>query len=381
MTRPSTAFKAAWVRQIAAYHLQLLELHDLHFPYVSIALMKNGDYWGAWDAVRRVIYINETLILHYPWAAVLGIVGHETVHQVVTDLDEDMHDAHGEAFRRMAICLGLDPFYAQPEVDLASGCPCPSDDMPPESTEEAKVLEKVRKLLALGGSPIAAEAENAMKAAARLMAKHNIDRLEAEKGQSATSCGTRPIRLGVKRIDARLAWISKILSRHFFVETIFVPSYDPLTNTEGNDLELIGRPENTAMAEYVCSFLLERTETLWQAHRKAHPGGGHVARNSFIQAMLKAFSDKLDLASAEFAPGDGLGGFSALVLSKGAGIHELFRRRFPQISHLRTQIRYVDRSSAEAGRKAGEALILSRPVENSPDGGHGPRFITDGNLD
>lgn len=372
---PLARFKKAWLREIAQYHRNLLWAHGLEAPPVAFALMAGQSVWGRWRPGARLLSVSEELILGHPWPAVLGIVGHETAHQLVTDFGPRGERPHGAAFGRMAERLGLDPFYARPCVDLKRESPCPGGELGPGQAEGAKVLEKVRKLLALGGSPVAAEAESAMNAAARLMARHNLKALAAGEGW-AGGYESRVLKLGARRLDSRLTLIAKILSRHFFVETIFVPGYDPLTDDEGKDLELLGRPENTRLAEHTFHFLMERTETLWQRQRRLQRGGGQVARNSFINALLGSFCDKLDKNSAAFAPGGaGEGGFSALVLARDAGLRDYFRRRHPKIVRAYSRQRFYNPESAEAGRAAGAALNLNRPMEGRAGDPASPRLL------
>jgi hypothetical protein len=300
---------------------------------------------------------------------VLGILGHETAHQLVSDLglQGPGEKPHGPAFRQMAQRLGLDPFYVAATVELVEECPrpWPDSEFSPRLDETAQVLEKVRKLLALGASPVAAEAENAMNAAARLMARHNLDIRAAESAQNAFGhYEYRTIPLRARRVDARLALIAHILGRHFFVESIFVPGYNPQTDTEEKNLELMGRPENTSLAEHVFHFLMERTESLWQEQRRNRKGGGQVARNSFIIALLEAFCRKLDDAAATVwgAAGEAPG-FSAPVLARDAGLGEYIRRRHPKVTRSAGRRRLYDPESDRAGRAAGQALNLALPVE------------------
>ncbi|UQZ89957.1 hypothetical protein C4J81_12385 [Deltaproteobacteria bacterium Smac51] len=384
----SDRFKRAWLRQLSKAHHNILWRNNIQASPVSFSLMKGQKVWGRWSPENRLILISEELIQNHPWTAVLGILGHETAHQLVTDLARQQDEKpHGQGFHRMAARIGLDPFYCGASVELMEDCPrpWPDDDLPPALDKSARALEKVRKLLALGGSPVAAEAENAMNAAARLMARHNLDLLEAESRENlAGQYEYRTISLETRRINSRLALIAHILNRHFFVETIFVPGYNPLTDTEEKNLELMGRPENTRLAEHVFQFLMERTETLWRAHHRGHKGGGQVARNSFIIGLLEAFCKKLDEAAAascetteKSAPetdNDERPGFSAPVLARDIGLDDYIHRRHPKVTRTSSRRRFYDPESDKAGRAAGRALNLNRPVE-SRDTGSGPRRL------
>ncbi|MDR3038065.1 MAG: DUF2786 domain-containing protein [Candidatus Adiutrix sp.] len=271
-------------------------------------------------------------------------------------------------------------------MDLRGPCPRPWPDREVERLPERgrRALEKVRKLLALSGSPVEAEAQAALAAAARLMARHNLDLLAEGPGEEAPGGPeSRLIALAARRLDRRLALISRILSRHFFVKTIFVPGYDPAGDTENHDLELLGRPENTRLAEHVCRFLLERTETLWREYHRRHQGGGLTARNSFIGGLLEGFARKLAAAARAAGPADGAaeaGGFSALVLAQDRELENFYRRRHPRVVTAgRGGRRRFCPESDRAGRAAGAALNFNRPLEN-PAGPApaGPRLLPGG---
>ena len=363
--------KAAWLRQIHKNYLNLLWRNGFgKMPAATLELMKDQKAWGRWDEDKRRILINEDLILNYPWEAVLGILGHETAHQLVSDLggfDDRRQAPHGPAFKRMGFRLGLDPFYLQASTDLREDCPRPWPDLelPPQS-ESLKILDKVKKILALSGSSVEGEAQAAMNAAARLMARHNLEALDKAVSIGDEIYESRLIRLESGRIDTRLALIAKILNRHFFVENIFVPAYDPHSDTELKGLELMGRPENIRLAEHVFHFLMERSENLWREYHKKHRGGGHAARNSFIIGLLDGFEAKLNQAAQTDEAGSAEG-FSALVLARDQALGDYVQRRHPR---LRTVTpgrgrRYCPQSG-QAGQKAGRSLNINSPLEQSP---------------
>jgi hypothetical protein len=325
--------------------------------------MKSDRLWGRWLERERRLVLSDELLVEQPWPAVLGILGHEVLHQLAGDLTpagaRRGQWPHGPAFQALGGRLGLAPFYLGPAVDLRGSCPrpWPADESAPLPDQGRRMLEKVRKLLALAGSPVAAEAQAAMSAAARLLARHNLDLALDDSDQTLEY---RRIPLAARRMDRRLTLISHILGRHFFVKTIFVPGYDARTDTENHDLEVLGRPENTRLVEHVCHFLLERTETMWREHRRQRPGGGLVARHSFINGLLTGFDRKLEAgASAAGSPG----GFSALVPVRDRGLEAFYRRRHPRVPRAgRKGARRHCPESARAGRAAGEALTFHRPL-------------------
>jgi len=365
MAENGAAFRGAWLRQLRRAYDHLLWRHGLSVPPVSLGLMKSDRLWGRWLERERRLVLSEELLTGQPWPAALGILAHETIHQLVGDLTPAEtrrgQRPHGPSFQALGTRLGVDPFYLKPVVDLRGPCPRP---WPANGAEELpdrgrQVLEKVRKLLALSGSPVAAEAQAAMSAAARLLARHNLDLAEAG-AERGLECLRIP--LAVRRLDRRLTLISHILGRHFFVKTIFVPGYDPRTDRESLDLEVLGRPENVRLSEHICHFLLERAETLWRDYQRRHPGGGLAARHSFINGLLTGFDRKLEAGAAEAGAS---GGFSALVPARDRALESFYLRRHPRVTRAGGGgLRRHCPESARAGRAAGAALTFHRPVTN-----------------
>lgn len=366
--------KTAWLKRLQKEYLDIIWRHSLKITPATLSLTGSGKVWGQWQAESRRIVISEELISSHPWRAVKGILGHEVAHQMAGELAGGRaagEKPHGLTFQQMGKRLGLDPFYLKATVELKEECPkpWPDSDLPPAEEKKIRLLEKVQKLMALSGSPVAAEAQAAMDAAARLMARHNLEEL-AEHGGSKGVYETRVVELNSPRLSATLALAAHILNRHFFVETIFVPSYNPSIDVEEKSLEIMGRPENVRLAEHVFRFLLERSESLWQQYRSKHKGGGLRARNSFLNGLMEEFCRKLDDAANSSEDGSAEG-FSALVLAGDRGLKDYIKLRHPRVSTARTGRRAHCPASEQAGRAAGRALNLNSPVEFDRRGGQG----------
>lgn len=362
--------KKAWLHQLQREYQRLAGPFQPELKPASLGLMKAKRAWGRWNERERTILISEELIANYPWSAVCGILGHEIIHQAVSELGGPaarQEAPHGPTFQKMGRQRGLHPFYLSASVDLGppGPGPRPEDQGRPAEDPGAQVTEKVKKLLALSNSPVLAEAQAAMNAAARLMARHNLEQLE--QAPDNRDYEYRTIDLPGNRIQIRSTLIAGLLGRHFFVQCIFTSGYDPLNDKEIKCLELLGRPENTRLAEHVHHFLMERTESLWREYYGHNRGGGLVARNSFVVGLLKSFDQKLNeaaLAAADLGGGS-REGFSALALAKDQGLKQFFKRRYPQVVRRRSGRRRYNPEAGEAGEAAGRALNLNRPLEKA----------------
>ncbi|MGL4207832.1 MAG: SprT-like domain-containing protein [Candidatus Adiutrix sp.] len=361
----SANLKSAWLRQLQREYGELLWRYNIKTPKITLELMQSETLWGRWQPGLRRLALSERLIMTQPWPCVVGILGHEVAHQLVDDLGGGPREiSHGPKFKEMANRLGLDPFYAQASVDIVADCPAPwGQEAETLSDPNLKVLEKVRKLLALSSSPVLAEAQAAMSAAAKIMARHNLSLLDSDLSEN--NYERRTIFLGLKRLQSRFLAMAQILHNHFFVETIFVPSYNAKTDEEEKNLEVFGRPANTRLAEHVFYFLRERTETLWHKHKAQNKGGGLLARNSFMDGLLVGFEKKLSLAAKDFTANEGAAPkttFSDLVLSKDLGLSRFVAHCYPHLKTVRTGGRPLCLASQEAGLSAGASLDFYRPL-------------------
>src|SRR6185295_15095644 len=146
--------------------------------------------------------------------------------------------AHGPAFEAVCRQHGFD----------AAATGLPEDAAPADGAGGSPVLRRIARLLALAESPNAHEAEAAMKAAQRLMLTHNID---AAAAAAREGFAFRHLGAPRGRISGAEQVLAGILSRHFFVEVIWVPFYLPREGRSGRVLEMCGTVSNLDVAAYV----------------------------------------------------------------------------------------------------------------------------------
>lgn len=295
---------------------------------------------GRWIRDVRTIEISRTLALDHPWGVVVEVLKHEMAHQYVHEvLGHEEEAAHGPAFRAVCQKLGID--------GSASGMP----NAHGSNADDARILERVSKLLALAGSPNVHEAEAAMAAAQRLLLKHNLEHRASahDRGYAFRHVG-RPS----GRITESERKLASILGEHFFVEPIWVPAYRPLDGMRVTVLELCGTPANLEIAEYVHGYLTQTAERLWVAHRRAHGIDGNRERRTFLAGVMTGFSQKLAREKVKHKS-------EGLVWVRDGDLDVFLRRRHP---HVNT-VRYGGGRRGDAyahGRAAGETIVLHRGV-------------------
>jgi hypothetical protein len=301
---------------------------------------------GQWIGDHREIRFARSLLVDHGWGVLVEVLKHEMAHQYVDEVLGGDKRPHGEQFRSVCFERGIDA--------AATGLPVgsPSDDA------QARVLERVAKLLALADSPNVHEAENAMGAAQRLMLKHNID---VAQGPMASHYSFRQVGKPSGRVQESDRILSVILDEHFFVEAIWVPVWRPLENKRGSVLEICGAVDNLELAEYVHTYLTRTAEQLWKEHRKQLGIKSNANRRAFLSGVMSGFSEKL---AAERAKNQREG----LVWQGDPELRRYFRRRHPYIRTTRQGGRH-DRETYRAGRDAGSKIVLRKGVSRGPSRG------------
>jgi hypothetical protein len=316
-----------------------------------IALADAAARLGRWVRATRTIELSRPLVLTRPWPDVVSVLAHEMAHQYV---DEVLHatgeTAHGETFQKVCAAVGVDA--------RAAGAPVPA-----EGVEGARVLERIRKLLALAASANQHEAENAMRRAHELMLRHNI---ESAGARERAGYQVRHVGDPGKRLDKVQHAIAGLLAEFFFVKVIQVPVYLPLAGKRGSTFELVGGQANLEMAVHVFEFLLGTAQRLRLENcaRDARVRSGRD-RLSYQAGVIGGFRDKL---IAERAALRGTG----LIWVGDADLDRFYRDRHPRITTRQRTVR-LDGAHA-AGREAGRQIVLHKPVTNGPSAG-APRLL------
>jgi hypothetical protein len=275
----------------AAWLLQLRGFYDtFNWYYLKLRLEPplfrlgfGGGRLGEWDPENRTITISVRHILEHSWESVLETLRHEMAHQYVHEvLCLRGAPPHGEAFERACQLLRCDP--------SSRAAPGRLGDLASSPAERDRILQRIKELLALAGSPNEHEAASAMRMANKYLLKYNLD-LSALDGPRHYE--TRCLGKCAPRIQEYEHALARLLEKHFFVQVLWLYTYDARSNRNGRILEILGRPENLEMAEYVHRYVMGLTEPLWQAHRRAH-GPDSGTRLQYLAGLLRGLEDKLD---------------------------------------------------------------------------------------
>ncbi|HEU4409881.1 MAG TPA: DUF2786 domain-containing protein [Polyangiaceae bacterium] len=303
---------------------------------------------GHWSPAHRTIALSRRLVFGEPWGSVLEVLKHEMAHQYAHEVLGAVDEvAHGPAFRSVCERMGIDA--------ASAGVPAPGEA---EGSAEARVLQRVAHLLALAESQNVHEAEAAMKAARRLMLRHNLDAASAARAPSRYAF--RHLGRPTGRIQEHERVLAGILAEHFFVEAIWVPAYRPAEGKRGSVLEVCGSPTNLELAAYVYDFVRSSAEACWQQHKRERKLASNAERGAFLAGLTRGFDEKLREGQRESAR-------EGLVWVGDPQLGAYFRRRHPYVRHVRYQGKGPSEAFAQ-GREQGRKLVLHRPVSAGPSG-------------
>lgn len=168
-----------------------------------------------------------------------------------------------------------------------------------------KLLNKIKKLLALGSSPNENEAHAATQKAYRLLAEHNIDMQEIQTVETEYNITTINEYVGVRRSHFLFTCLSIILKKHFFVETFYNKA--PIKNSEKKQynikLNLYGLSHNIEVAKYTYFYLSETYIKLYKEAKKRYK---NISRNDYYKGLTDAIDEKLEIKKLELQEERGL---------------------------------------------------------------------------
>jgi hypothetical protein len=335
----SAELEAALVRELRAAFDWQNERFGGRLVAPVFALAGSATRLGRWISATRTLELSRALVLARPWPEVMSVLEHEMAHQFVDEvLRVHGEPPHGPTFQRVCAERGID--------GRAAGAPVPG-----AAADVDRVLEKIRKLLALAGSENRHEAESAMRTAHELMLRYNIEHVADRREFEIAHVGD-PHKRGT-RVEMDVV---SLLAELFFVKVIRVPVYLPRAGRHGNVYELAGTRANVDMACHVYAFLLATAERLWQANRGDRRVKNGRDRLAYQSGVIRGFREKL-LSGRTELKGTGL------VWVGDGDLDRYYRARHP---HVVTRTRRVRHGGAhDAGREAGRTVVLHKPITST----------------
>ena len=251
-------------------------------PLFSLGKMKNK--LGEWFREKREICLSRNLVLNHSWDAVREVLLHEMAHQFADEvLGASDEPPHGPTFQRACHLLRANP--------KASDKYEPLDEriLRESSRSEDRIMQRVKKLMALAQSQNQHEAEAAMAKAHQLIGKYNVDLLTHEENRNFVSVFIGKPALRHFREEYALA---RLLTDFYFVFGIWMPAYVVDKGKMGSVLEISGTIQNIKIAHYVYDFVQQSTNSQWDEYNRNN-GLNRYRKTDFAIGIIQGFSSKL----------------------------------------------------------------------------------------
>ncbi|MCK4485603.1 MAG: DUF2786 domain-containing protein [Desulfobacterales bacterium] len=251
-------------------------------PLFSLGDMKSK--LGEWFREKREICLSRNLVLNHSWDAVREVLLHEMAHQFADEvLGASDEPPHGPTFQRACHLLRANP--------KASDKYEPLDEriLRELSRSEDRIMQRVKKLMALAQSQNQHEAEAAMAKAHQLIGKYNVDLLTHEENRNFVSVFIGKPALRHFREEYALA---RLLTDFYFVFGIWMPAYVVDKGKMGSVLEISGTVQNIKIAHYVYDFVQQSTNSQWDEYNRNN-GLNRYRKTDFAIGIIQGFSSKL----------------------------------------------------------------------------------------
>ena len=289
MRRFVRGLEAEWL--LAREFLPLALAQAFRVP--GFAVIETRRILGQWvEAPVREIRLAARLILEHPWYAVVEVLKHEMAHQLAAEVLGDAGEtAHGESFRAACRLLGVSPAASMRTVPL--------DEAVLGENKEAgatdAIVLRVKKLLALAGSPNRNEAERAMAKAHELMIKYNLKQMHGEHALPDEYFAVRVGKAALRHaLDSHA--LATLLRDFYFVKVIWIPTYVIDREKMGRVLEICGSRGNVQLACYVHDYVRRYIEDEWRTCRVV--SRKRNGKRDFALGVIRGFREVLDRQSA-----------------------------------------------------------------------------------
>ena len=241
--------------------------------------------WGYWNPEKREICISRDLVFNYSWASVREVLLHEIAHQFAYEvLGCKGESPHGPTFQRACFLLRANP--------KASGKFKPLDERVANESpdEEEKILQKIKKLLALAESQNQHEAEAAMLKAQDFIRKYNVEIIELDKKRNFVSTFLGKPALRHPREEYHLA---TLIQDQYFVQGIWIPAYVLEKEKMGRVLEITGTLKNVQLAAYLYDFVHSYINQQWEQYNQDRRLNRY-RKTDFAIGIIEGFRSKLE---------------------------------------------------------------------------------------
>jgi len=320
------------------------KIGEYSYP-LSIVTFEDPKQFGFFSTHLFQIGMNRRLIFEARDQVIDNILKHELAHYLCFIQFGRTVDDHGVEYRDLCRSYGWgeEVFSAKMNLEL--------ENEKYESSDQVKVIEKIKKLLQLSKSSNQHESELATSKANQLMLEHNLSHLDKPTLADEEMVYLKRS-LEAPKFNAKLQALANIMDE-FYVKAILSRGPDKVY------LEIIGERENVEMADYILHFLDSEFERLWVQERIKNPKlKGLKAKNSYMSGLSKGFLEKIKLERSKVVTQKEL-----IVLNLKS--QEQLRQVYPSLSQVGSQ-RGHDSLAHSLGHQAGKNISISKGLNLRP---------------
>lgn len=227
-------------------------------------------------------------------------------------------------------------------------------------TEEPseKILDLIKKCLALGKSPNEHEAALAMSKAQELLEKYNLSMrdIQTEEQFKAPNMVNLEVPIGSSEWKRYLV--------HYIAENNFCRVL-----ISGKDIHILGRETNVISVLVMASWIVVQLENIaWvETHTYSGPLSKLRFRNSFLWGAINRIRDRLKEGRQVRTSVDP--NLNALVVNLTGEVANYYRQQYPRVSSHHTEA-HIDDGAYARGQEAGDRISLYGSNRQVEDKGH-----------
>jgi len=346
-----------WIKELVFSYDEVIYNHKLKLSRPFI-LIKDIKPLGVYHAGSGSITLSHQLLKKQPWHVVEEILKHEMAHQYVHEVTKGPLD-HGKVFWNACQIIGVQYWARHARVELQD--PSIFDYRETiERSQNTRLVDKVKKLLALSKSSHTHEAALAMQKVQELTLKYNLSICEQENG----GLFTEVISLQKKRLENYISRICRILINYFYVKIVYSHEYSVKKGRWEQNIHLLGKSSHVKVAVYVFYYLRRQLEIFWKEYKSLHHLKGLFARNSYYTGVLQGFDMKLkqEKKTKKFYANETE---KQQIVEKDFALEYYQKMLFPRLSTCSSSQRMIDEWIYEAGKQQGYDMTIRSGLNSS----------------
>lgn len=343
------------ISQLYRDYEQIDYTYRLKLPRCQIDVRSLQSMWGYWDSCKRLIVLQEDLVLSEPWPIVLEVLKHEMAHQLVSEV-LGQEDSHGPAFQKACQRLAVATWARSPVCEIAT----PLGFSQTTGSKDQRLLARIQKLLQLARGGTKHEAEQAMVRVQQLQQEHGIHVSDDDDFEY------RFVTHEKKRMTGYQVQTAALLVEFFGVQIVHTSTFSRARLAEVKGFEILGRRQAVEIAEYVYWFIINNSELLWQTFRRGKPGNqGRSSFNAGVIAGLRRQMVSVQPPAPRSAtrlpvksPGRG-----ALAAAADQALLDYVGAKHPRLSSRTVRSSERDLRAFRAGEEQGRNLTIRPGVK------------------